>query len=104
MKVFNSENVPSMNGSGLAGYIDTTYNKLVSVLGEPTFKSPSGDNKVQVQWVLEFEGKLFSKKVYNLLFFFVTLIYQSLKVEVEIVHRESRLQPTLYFFTQCYLE
>ena len=42
--------------------------------------------------------KLFLKNVYNLLFFFVTLIYQSLKVEVEIVHRESRLQPTLYFF------
>jgi hypothetical protein len=49
MKVFNEENAPSMNGSGLAGYIDTTYNKLVSVLGEPTFNSPSGDSKVQVE-------------------------------------------------------
>ena len=28
MKVFNSENVPSMNGSGLAGYIDTTYTNM----------------------------------------------------------------------------
>jgi hypothetical protein len=60
MKVFNEENAPSMNGSGLAGYIDTTYNKLVSVLGEATFNSPSGDSKVQVEWVLKFEDKLFS--------------------------------------------
>jgi hypothetical protein len=60
MKVFNEENAPSMNGSGLAGYIDTTYNKLVSVLGEPTLNSPSGDSKVQVEWILEFEDKLFS--------------------------------------------
>jgi hypothetical protein len=60
MKVFNEENAPLMNGSGLAGYIDTTYNKLVSVLGEPTLNSPSGDSKVQVEWILEFEDKLFS--------------------------------------------
>jgi hypothetical protein len=60
LKVFNEENVPNTSGTGLAGYIDTTYNKLLSVLGEPTFNSPSGDSKVQVEWVLEFEGKLFS--------------------------------------------
>ena len=59
-KVFNSENVPNTNGTGLAGYIDTTYNKLVSVLGEPTYNTPSGDSKVQVEWVVEFEGNLFT--------------------------------------------
>jgi len=49
-------------------------------------------------YALKKKFKLFLKNIYNLLFFFVTLIYQSLKVEVEIAHRESRLQPTLYFF------
>ena len=60
LKVFNEENVPNTSGTGLAGYIDTTYNKLVSVLGKPTFDYPSGDSKVQVEWVLEFEGNLFT--------------------------------------------
>ena len=68
VKVFNSENAPNTNGTGLAGYLDTTYNKLVDVLGEPTFNSPSGDSKVQVEWVLKFEGNLFTIydwKTYN---------------------------------------
>ena len=68
VKVFNSENVPSTSGTSLVGYLNTTYNKLVSVLGEPTYNEPSGDNKVQVEWVVEFEGKLFTIydwKTYN---------------------------------------
>jgi len=59
-KISNSENVPPTNGSGLSGYINTTYNKLIEKLGKPTFDSPSGDNKVQVEWVIEFEGNLYT--------------------------------------------
>lgn len=68
LKVFNSDNVPNTNGTGLAGYVNATYNQLVSVLGEPTFDYPSGDEKVQVEWVVEFEGNLFTIydwKTYN---------------------------------------
>jgi hypothetical protein len=60
VKVFNSENVPSTDGSGLAGYLKTTYNKLTNTLGEPTWNSPSGDDKVQVEWVVEYGGELYS--------------------------------------------
>jgi hypothetical protein len=67
-KIFNSENAPSTSGSSLSGYLNTTYNKLIEKLGKPTFDSPSGDDKVQVEWVIEFEGDLYTiydYKTYN---------------------------------------
>ena len=42
----------SINGTSRAGQIlDATYNELVSIFGEPTFSEPSGDSKVQKEWV-----------------------------------------------------
>lgn len=60
LKVFNSENVPSTQGTSLKGYVYITYNQLVNLLGQPTFPEESGDGKVQVEWVVEFEGKIFT--------------------------------------------
>jgi hypothetical protein len=33
---------------------------LLEVLGKPTYDEPSGDDKVQVEWVVEFEGDIFT--------------------------------------------
>jgi hypothetical protein len=41
-----------INGTSLQGYVDTTYDKLVETFGEPTTSEPSGDDKVQYEWVL----------------------------------------------------
>ena len=47
-------------GSSLGGYINCVYQDLVRVLGEPTYPFPSGDNKVQKEWVVEYKGKIFT--------------------------------------------
>jgi hypothetical protein len=50
------------------GYITATYSQLVEELGEPTFNTPSGDGKTQVEWVVEFENKyytIYDWKVYD---------------------------------------
>lgn len=60
LKVFNSENVPDTTGTSLKGYVYVTYNQLVNLLGQPTFPEESGDGKVQVEWVVKFEGKIFT--------------------------------------------
>ena len=46
----NSSNV-SINGTCLQGYIETTYDELVNVFGQPT--ELEGD-KVTVEWILQF--------------------------------------------------
>ena len=46
----NSSKV-SINGTCLQGYIETTYDELVSVFGEPT--TLKGD-KVTVEWKIQF--------------------------------------------------
>ena len=48
------------NGTFRVGEINRTYMDLVTGLGIPTFNEPSGDNKVQVEWVCEFNGKIFT--------------------------------------------
>lgn len=62
MKVIRNLNVAynATTGTGLSGYINVTYPQLVKVLGEPTFETPSGDNKTQKEWVVEFEGNIFT--------------------------------------------
>ena len=61
MKVLNQEEVGNKtNGSSLKGYISITYPQLVSILGEPTYPTESGDGKVQKEWVVEFEGNVFT--------------------------------------------
>ena len=37
-----------------------TYNQLWNFLGDPTFADASGDNKVQKEWVVEFNDELFT--------------------------------------------
>ena len=58
--VYNRKYVPNTNGTSLKGYLNATYRDLVNVLGEPTFPEESGDGKVQVEWVVEFEGEIFT--------------------------------------------
>ena len=42
------------------GYINTTYGQLLEVLGDPTYNEPSGDDKTQVEWIIEFKGEIFT--------------------------------------------
>ena len=63
IKVLNSGDIYGQtNGSSNKGHLhNTTYNDLYRVLGEPTWKpEDSGDGKVQYEWVVEFEGDIFT--------------------------------------------
>lgn len=62
MKVIRDLDVAynATTGTSLSGYINVTYPQLVKVLGEPTHNTPSGDNKTQKEWVVEFEGSIFT--------------------------------------------
>lgn len=60
VKVLKAEEA-KINGTYLVGYLeDVNFMDLVTGLGEPTFDDPSGDDKVQVEWVCEFNGKIFT--------------------------------------------
>jgi predicted dehydrogenase len=43
----------SVNGTSLKGYLETTYDRLVELFGEP--KKGSADGKTTCEWLLEFE-------------------------------------------------
>lgn len=58
-KVLNQEEADS-TGTSLKGYISATYYQLLEVLGEPTYNEPSGDEKTQLEWVVEFKGNIFT--------------------------------------------
>ena len=45
----------AINGTSLQGYINESYYTLVEVFGEPTHSTPSGDDKVNTEWVLRFK-------------------------------------------------
>jgi hypothetical protein len=61
LKVLNFQDADGMiYGSSFKGYINTTYSQLVEALGEPTYDEPSGDEKVQVEWVVEFNDEIFT--------------------------------------------
>jgi hypothetical protein len=61
MKVLKENEVKGKtSGSSLKGYIDCVYQDLVRVLGEPTYPTPSGDNKTQKEWVVEYNGEVFT--------------------------------------------
>ena len=49
-----------MNGTFRVGEINRTYRDLVTGLGESTFDTPSGDDKIQVEWVCKFKGNVFT--------------------------------------------
>lgn len=49
------------NGTFKVGTIaGMTYEKLVSILGEPTYNEESGDGKVQVEWVVQYGEDYFT--------------------------------------------
>ena len=60
IEVFKSYDAPNTDGSSLKGYVNATYEELVGLLGFPTFNEPSGDDKVQVEWVVEYKGEIFT--------------------------------------------
>lgn len=52
-KLYADEVSSEINGTSLSGNIYTTYSELVNALGDPTYSTPSGDNKVQKEWVFK---------------------------------------------------
>ncbi len=61
LTVFHDTDAPSTAGSSLKGYLyGPNYSQLVNFLGEPTFAEESFDGKIQVKWVIEFEGSIFT--------------------------------------------
>ena len=48
---FETASMDAINGTCLQGYIETTYDELVNVFGEPT--KLEGD-KVTVEWIIRF--------------------------------------------------
>jgi len=58
-KVLSNKETAS-SGTSLQGYINATYSQLLEALGEPTYNEPSGDDKVQVEWVVEFNDNFFT--------------------------------------------
>lgn len=50
------EALDRISGTHLIGYLDNvTYNDLLHALGEPIFNEASGDDKVQFEWVVQFD-------------------------------------------------
>ena len=62
IKVIRNEQeaLQAMNGTFRVGEINRMYRDLVTGLGEPTFDTPSGDDKIQVEWVCKFKGNVFT--------------------------------------------
>ena len=44
-----------VSGTSFMGYLPTTYDKLVELIGEPNY-GLSGDGKVTCEWVLDIDG------------------------------------------------
>jgi hypothetical protein len=51
-------NMKDISGSGLRGFIKTTFQKLVDTFGEPAYGS--GDDKVKAKWILTFSDGSFA--------------------------------------------
>ncbi len=48
-------------GTSLQGYLrGYSYSQLIEAFGKPTYNEPSGDDKVQFEWVFNFKGKTFT--------------------------------------------
>ena len=61
LTVFHDSDAPSTGGFSRRDYlIGPNYSQLVNFLGDPTINEPSGDNKTQVEWVVEFNDELFT--------------------------------------------
>ena len=64
--VFDEMTAPDTTGTSLKGYVCATYDQLVDLLGRPTFPEESGDGKVQVEWVVEFEDEFGDKNLFTI--------------------------------------
>jgi len=61
LTVFHDTDAPSTAGTyKVDTLMGPNYSQLVNFLGDPTYSSPSGDNKVQKEWVVEFNDELFT--------------------------------------------
>lgn len=63
MKVYKSSElhlIPDYESYKVGELNNIYYKNLVKILGEPTYIEPSEDEKVQLEWVIEFEGNYFS--------------------------------------------
>lgn len=62
MKLLNKqEAITAVGGTHLKAYLGGyTYSQLVDALGEPTFPEPSGDDKIQKEWVFTYKGEVFT--------------------------------------------
>jgi len=51
-------------GTGLAGYMEISYEHLVQLFGQPNVvhpdTGPSGDGKVKAEWVMSIDGIIFT--------------------------------------------
>lgn len=45
--------ISEIQGTSLQGYMVASYEDLVKAFGEPTFDTPSGDGKTDVEWLLK---------------------------------------------------
>lgn len=59
MPVFKAAPAEARNGTSLRGIITAKYEDIVGTFGEPD-NIGSDDGKVQVEWVLEIEGIVFT--------------------------------------------
>jgi hypothetical protein len=58
------------SGTSLQGYLVASYDDLVHAFGPPTYDDTSGDNKVDIEWVLTvqdatYEDETFIVTIYN---------------------------------------
>lgn len=61
LTVFHDSDAPSTAGTyKVDTLMGPNYSQLVNFLGDPTFPNESGDGKVQKEWVVEFNDKLFT--------------------------------------------
>ena len=59
--IYKDGEAPNTGGTFKVGTIDgVSYNQLWNYLGEPTFNEPSGDNKTQVEWVVDYNGEIYT--------------------------------------------
>lgn len=60
IEVFDKMTAPDTTGVGLRGCLKGTFYQLKELLGEPTYDQPSGDGKVQVEWVVKYKEEIFT--------------------------------------------
>lgn len=60
IEVFDEMGAPRTDGTSLKGYVIAAYQDLLNVLGKPTFDEPSADGKVNVEWVVGFNEKVYT--------------------------------------------